>query len=320
MAEIRIPLSITYDTRIPTPIQDVIAALEAADRLSADAVSLLPSLINGLRIEKSSLNVHSLTEGSLKEALFLALLVTYQGDLREEVPPMIENILKVTVNDKYDTIVTVIFLTVLFYGTGIAIDMAKKAFTDSLPRKKLNELIDLLALETGKSAVDIRKIVEAKFQKPAAAKRVVREAKRFFLPSQKDGNAPVTIDRDIIPEAVVSEVPLPGDGDKDQDFERYTPYEAIELDIHAQDKDKSEAGWAAIAKSISEKRLKIRLMDPVRPDDLWQKETVVADVVLVSKLTSDGYVPSEVQITAIKDKAELRTDQSQLGTGEGTQP
>ncbi len=233
---------------------------------------------------------------------------------------MIESLFQVTVNDKYDTIVTVLFLTVLFYGTGIAIDMAKKAFSDSLPRTKLNELIDVLALETGKSPSDIRKIIEAKFQKPAAAKRLVREAKRFFLPSQKDGNAAVMIDRDRIPEEVVAEVPFPGDGDKDQDFERYTPFEDIELDIHAQDKDKSEVGWAAIAKTISDKRLKIRIMDPVQPDDLWQKETVVADIVVVSKLASDGYVPTEVQITAIKGKAAPQSDQSQPDTEEKKQP
>lgn len=39
-----------------------------------------------------------------------------------------------------------------------------------------------------------------------------------------------------------------------------------------------------------------------RPSDLWQKERVTADIVLASKLTSDGYVPSEIQITAIRDE------------------
>ncbi|UOA23630.1 hypothetical protein DSM110277_02059 [Sulfitobacter pontiacus] len=299
MTEIRIPLSITYETTIPTPIADVISALMAADAIASETISILPSLIDGLQIEECSLNVHSLTEGSLKEALFLALLVTYQGDLQEEVPPVLEDLFKITVSDKYDTIVTVVFLTVLFYGTGMAIDMAKKAFTDSLPRSKLNELIDLLALETGKSASDIRKIVEAKFQKPAAVKRLVRESKRFFLPSQKDANAPITFDRDRIPKAIIGEVPFPGDGDRDQDFDRYTPHEMVSLEIHAQDKDKSAVGWAAVADGISEKRLKVRIVDPVNPADLWQKEEITADIVVVSKLTSDGYTPSEIQITAV---------------------
>lgn len=212
---------------------------------------------------------------------------------------MIETLFDVTVSDKYDTIATVAFLTVLFYGAGLAIDVSKKAFTDSLPRKKFDELVELLALETGKPASEIRATIEARFQKPAAAKRVVNRAKQFFLPSQKDQNAPVVFDRDRVDSATVGEVPYSAESDKPQDFDRYEPYEDVELELHAQDRDKSATGWAAVAPVISEKRLKVRVIDPVQPSDLWQKESVTADVVVVKKLTSDGYVPSELQVTSI---------------------
>lgn len=280
-------------------VRDVVAALSSADAIASDAASLLPSLIDGLIVERSSLNVRVLEEGSLREALFLAMLVTYQDELSKEVPPMLERIFDVTVSDKYDTLATVVFLTVLFYGAGLAVDAAKKAFSDSLPRQKLEELIDVLARETGKPASDIRSQVEARFRKPAAAKRVVKSAKEFFLPSQRQGNAPVSFDRDRIPSEVIREIPYPSAADKEQDFDRYTPKYGVELELHAQDKDKRATGWAAIAKEVSEERLKLRFVDPVRPADLWQKETARADIVVVSKLTSEGYVPAEIQITAV---------------------
>jgi hypothetical protein len=173
----------------------------------------------------------------------------------------------------------------------------------------LNELIELLSLETGKPASDIRKIVEARFQKPAAVKRLVRESKRFFLPSQKDRNAPISLDRELITREIVGEVPYPGDSDMDQDFDRYMPHEMISLELHAQDKDKTAVGWAAIADGISDKRLKVRIVDPVQTSDLWQKEEVTADIVVVSKLTSDGYVPSEIQITAVHSTSEVQSGQ-----------
>ena len=78
----------------------------------------------------------------------------------------------------------------------------------------------------------------------------------------------------------------------------------VSLEIHAQDKDKSAVGWAAIAGGISEKRLKVRIVDPVQPSDLWQKEEITADIVVVSKLTSNGYAPSEIQITAVHPTGE----------------
>lgn len=301
MSEIRLPLSIVYETEIPTPVSDVIAALQAADIIARDAIALLPSLIDGLRIDDCSLNVHTLTEGSLREALFLALLYTYQADLAQEVPPMIEGIFNITVSDKYDTIATVVFLVVLFYGAGLAVDIAKKAFTDSLPRAKLNELIDVLALETGKPSSDVRKIVEARFQKPAAAKRIVTEAKRFFQPSQKDKNAPVTFDRDRVGSDTVREVPYTSVNDRVQDFDRYTPYSGVALEIHAMDKDRSATGWAAVVASVSDKRLKMRVMEPLSAGDLFGREKIVGDVVIVSKLTSDGFTPHEVQLTDIVD-------------------
>ncbi len=159
MQQVQLPLSILYETDIPTPISDLIISLQSVDTIAKDAVYLLPSLIDGLQIEKCSLNVRTLEEGSLKEALFVAILFTYQAKLSEEVPPVIENLFDVTVSDKYETIATVAFLTVLFYGAGLAIDVAKKTFSDSLPRSKFNELIEVLASETGKPAGDIRAIV-----------------------------------------------------------------------------------------------------------------------------------------------------------------
>lgn len=65
----------------------------------------------------------------------LALVVAFQDDLVGEVPPVIEDLFKVTVNDRYDTIVTVIFMIVVFYGAGLAVDLVKKAVSDSLPAK-----------------------------------------------------------------------------------------------------------------------------------------------------------------------------------------
>ena len=104
MAEIRLPLSIVYEIDHAPSVSEVIDALKAAEAIASDAASLLPSLIDGLEVERASLNVHSLTEGSLREALFVALLVTYQSELSGDVPGVIEDLFKITVSEKYDTL------------------------------------------------------------------------------------------------------------------------------------------------------------------------------------------------------------------------
>ncbi|WP_371398864.1 hypothetical protein [Marinovum algicola] len=299
MEEIRLPLSIVYKIDHAPTASEVIDALRAADAISTDIAALLPSLIDGLAVERSSLCVRSLTESSLKEALFVALLVTYQPDLKQEVPAMLEQLFDVTVSDKYDSLATVVFLIVLVYGSSLAIDIARRAFTDSIPRQKLNELVELLALETGKSSGEIRKIVEARFQKPAAAKRVVRDAMRFFRPSQIGDAAPVLFDRDEIGTDAIKQLPFPKEVDNEHDFNRYEPYSGAILELHAQDRDKAATGWAAVAKDIHDRRLKVRVVEPVQPSDLWGQDEIVADIVVVKKLTSDGYTPAEIQVTAV---------------------
>lgn len=93
---------------------------------------------------------------------------------------MIEGLFKIRINDQYDTIVTILFMIVVFYGAGLAVDLVKRAVSDSLPRAKYEELLEMLALETGKPVSDLRQILHAKFEKPSAVRRLVGQSKRIF--------------------------------------------------------------------------------------------------------------------------------------------
>ena len=54
-------------------------------------------------------------------------------------------------------------------------------------------------------------------------------------------------------------------------------------------------------KGLNDKRLKMKVMEPLSASSLWGRDTVFGDVVIVSKLTPDGFVPSEIHLTSIKD-------------------
>ena len=298
MSEIPLPLSITYETEGVTPVADVITALQATEALVKDAASVLRRFIDGLQVEKCSLNVRPLTQESpLREIFFISLFLAFQEDLEREVPSVLEDLFDISFSDDYDTLVTVAVLAIAFYGVGLAVDAVKKTFADSLPKEKFEDLVQVLAAETGKPAADIRNIIHARFGKPSAARRLVKSAKGVFLPSQRNKNAPMIVDRDRIPTEMIREVPYPGDSDQETDFDRYNPHTAVPLVLHAQDRDRSATGWAAVAPSVSESRLKLRVMDPIKPSALWGYDKIVADVVVVSKLTANGYTPSEIQIT-----------------------
>lgn len=300
MAEIKLPLSITYDTKGVTPLADVIGALQAAEVAIEDAISFLPSIIPGVHIEQSSINVRSLSQESpLRELFALTLIVGFQDDLKTEIPPMLEDLFNTKIPDQYDSIVTVMTMIVLFYGAAFLKDAAVKTVENGALRRQVNALIAQMSRSTGMTEDEVRAIFDAKYGKPGPVKRLAKAVKGFFVPAQREGDVPIVFDRKTVDREVIREVPYPQEFKDKEDFEKYTPHHEIILEIHAQDKDKIKTGWAAIPKGITDKRLRMKLVEPVTAQNLWTKDSVKADIIVISTLTADGYIPSEIQITKV---------------------
>ena len=64
MAEIRIPISITYETIGITPVQKVIEGLQASEAVAGEAIELLPSFVPGLTVEASVIGVSRISQES----------------------------------------------------------------------------------------------------------------------------------------------------------------------------------------------------------------------------------------------------------------
>ena len=167
MANIDLPLSISFQTEGVTPISDIIQSLQATETAIQDAVSILPSLIDGLHIESEKVFVRSLSQESpLRELFLVSLIIAFQDDLKTEVPPMLETIFKTDIPDSYDTILTIVTMTVLFYGAGFLKDAAVNAVSDGKLRAQVSKLIAQLSISTGKTEDEIIAIFDAKYGSP----------------------------------------------------------------------------------------------------------------------------------------------------------
>lgn len=109
------------------------------------------------------------------------------------------------------------------------------------------------------------------------------------------------IDRKEIDRETIREVPYAVEIDERPDFDKYSSHHDVVLELHAQDRDKATTGWAAIARDVHDARLRMKVLDPVKPDDLWGKDTIRANIVIVSRLTSEGFTPSEIHLTQLLD-------------------
>lgn len=302
MAELNVPLTISYETEGLTPISDVIAALQGADAAIRDAVALLPSLIDGIEIQRSTVNIRSVTQESpLKELIVVGIIAVLQSELSHPVSSAIEEMFGIDIPDKYNSIVTIVTMVVLFYGAAFMKDAAVKAVEDGALRRKLNQLADDIASRTGKTRDEILKILDAKYGTPSASKRLIALVSNFFSPSKKPETAPVVFDGDRVDEDTIREIPFQAELDEPEDLERYRHFKGVDIEIHAQDRDKAKTGWACVPVGISGERIRMKIIEPLKSSDVWNRDKIVGDITVISKMTPDGYVPSEVHLTSIHD-------------------
>ena len=76
------------------------------------------------------------------------------------------------------------------------------------------------------------------------------------------------------------------------DDEKQTPLTNVEVVIHATDLDHSSSGWAGHITGVYQKRLRMKLFSSVQPSQLFGKDKIIADIILVSKRTvEEDYMP-----------------------------
>lgn len=77
----------------------------------------------------------------MKEVIWAAIFLTFQGDLEKEVPEGLENLLGTHVGRDYPTITTVLFLLLVFYGLDFAYTKLTKITDDSVLKQQLDGLV-----------------------------------------------------------------------------------------------------------------------------------------------------------------------------------
>ena len=103
----------------------------------------------------------------------------------------------------------------------------------------------------------------------------------------------------MIDQSVVKDVPFANESEETSDFQRFEPHNGVTLELHASDRDKVNVGWAAVPRGLCNARLRMKLIAPVSPSDLFGKKSVKGDIVLISQMTSSGFEPVEIHLTAV---------------------
>jgi hypothetical protein len=295
-----VPFEVQYLTEGTVPIEDIIDALISAKIFIEEGGYNLSGLIPGLNIEQVQVNVRSISQESpLREALFAAIYLTVQKDLEREVPALIELVTGTAVPENFKTLATLSVMVALFYGAAYVKDLVASATVNSKIKRQLNALIEDLAKRTGRSEDQIRKFLEDRYRPKGKIKVLAQAAFQFFKPSKSQLNAPIRVNNHDISRDIISDIPEHYSYEEVLDAKTAREFHGVELELHAQDRDREASGWAAIPKGITDKRVRMKLMDGVAPYELWGRNSIRGDIVVTYRRVGTDMVPTEIHLTRI---------------------
>ena len=282
---------VTYTNEGRIPVRDVAASLIANEQLLLEAAKFLEELYPGLEVTGVELNFQSATTSSpLRELIAGAIFLTYQEDLKKEVPTLITK-LGIPVPDDMKTIVTVTVMLVMVYGLSKAVELfgPKKKANEAAPAitGDYNTILHFAGDVLATPPEEIAKALRHHFRGPRG-RPLAKKAIEFIRPAKQEHGAGVTAGGLMLSAQAVAEAPSPWEVDAAEDEEPQTPYLRQEVVIHATDLDSLKTGWAGHLPGLSEGRLRMVLYPTVDPDELYGRRRIVADIILVSRLTKSG--------------------------------
>ncbi|MCF8709239.1 hypothetical protein [Rhizorhapis sp. SPR117] len=289
--------SVRYLTDGPVPIRDIIESLRGIETLLQEASRFLPSVVDGLEVQRIELKVREIAQESpLRELICASIFFGFQAQLEDEVPNLITDATGFVVPDRFDTVVTVLALILVFYGAGAIKDLVFGSGPDGAAEKQLKGLIEELAFETGKSPKNIKDALEKRYGDKVLWKRLASATSRFFMPSKRQENAPMEVNNHYFNQETIKDIPAEYLVDHEADNHPARNFPNALLEIHAQDKDHSGRGWAAIVEGISDKRIRLKLMDEVSSSEIWGHDRVRGNITIVYDRIGTEMVPKEVHL------------------------
>ena len=188
--QVDIPLKIVYDTPDRVPIGDVIDSLVALRQILDEGASNLGVFIPDLTVQKVQVTVRRITQESpLQEIFLVTLFLTFQKELEVEVPQAFEAITGISVSDKYDTMLVLSALIVVYYGIGYAKDVISKITTNTILNSKFDDIVRGLSGKIGVREESIKAALRKKYKSKKRLKSIALAAIKFFRPSKTQSNA-----------------------------------------------------------------------------------------------------------------------------------
>lgn len=286
--ELALRHALTYTTTADVPVEIVARSLVANERLIHEALRVLESSAPGVQISAVRVRVDSLSNASpLKQAFAVALFMTFQKDLEQEVPAIIEKLTGQHVPEAFDTLVTVLVLMIAMAVVTAAVERVFPGKEIKKLKKEFEQKLDILATTTGLDRGQILGAINQAVTRPGE-KTLLKKAAEFFMPAKLERGAAILIGAgEGVSAEAIGEIPDDINVAPDGSSAAYD-LNGVVIDIHRSDRDQGKHGWRAVIESISERKVRLEFAADIEAAPLYGKTAIVGDVTVMEGLGESG--------------------------------
>lgn len=287
--EITTDYKVSYTTKEPVPISEIIGTLKSLESLIKRSRPLIEAKYKQIEVLDIKVYVQRLEAGSLKES-FIINLICGSKENADEAKRLLEKMMK----DSRPLGIVIAFAVGAMASYGLTKCSPDAVHTTEFYNNTIINVGAALDLDVG----DVQMILDSVTDK----KTLARESVDFVRPAKRDPDA--TIESDAAPQVTVpSEViaEAPDVYEPPQQREKETQYSDVSIVIYASDRDKTHQVWAGIVPGIADKRVRFVLDDEIDPAKLHGHTRMQADITLIQRFNkkTKSFEPREVLIRAV---------------------
>jgi hypothetical protein len=299
--DLSIPHQVVYDFDGQASVTEVAKSIIAQDRLLRNSFEVLEELFPNLSFEKPTISVREVSQASpLRTVLYTTVVAVYGQELGEDVPDILNTLFGVDVPADYDSIVSVLVLLIGIYGVDL---LWKKLTTGVKDYRALRAERDRLLKEAANQASVTEDHLEEAIERVIGKHKrsVMKAGADFYEPARRHKARSVSVQGAEVRQEAIEDMPT------DVDLAQYEPpteveeLERVVVQFRAHDLDRNKA-WAATIAQVHPNRRPLHLAPDVRPEQLFERSEVIADVLVTSSLDNDGdYVPTLYYLQKVHD-------------------
>lgn len=272
------------------------SVLEAHASLLRDLPPLLASMFPGLTVEPKGVAVLRVAQESpFRELFAYSVVIAYQKELEDEVPPLIEDLLGVPVPESMDTLVTVLVMLVAIYGISKVFDRLFPGRDRAALDTTREGLLQRAARLSGVAIERIREAV-AVLVNGQRARRIVTASQKAFAPTRGQTGAAIRTAAgvELVSPAAVTQAQAAAGMPYEPALEEIDlgpPAEFMSrarIIVHAMDRDRQRRGWAGHCPGKFDARIPMHLEKSLDPAAIYGRTEIEGDILLSYVLDADG--------------------------------